>query len=70
MTIYDRGEWHYDLDISPWEGKFVWHVVRLKIDRKRPTQVVLGSWVAGGIAATQQEAEHEGMAAIDRDSKH
>ena len=42
MTIYNRGESHYDLNIWPREGKFIWHVVRLKVDlRRRDLQRVL-----------------------------
>ncbi len=67
MTIHVRGDWHYDYDIEPYEGRFFWHVVRLRIDRTRASQVVLGAWVAGGIAVTREEAERECTVAINRD---
>ncbi len=70
MAIHLRGQWCYDLNITAWEGKFVWHVVRFKIDPARVTQVASGTWVTGGIAATRQEAEREGIPAIDRDSQY
>ena len=69
MTIHVRGDWHYDLSISSWEGKFVWNVIRMKIDLKRTAQATLGTLVASGIAATRQEADREGVAAIDREAK-
>ncbi len=69
MTTHQRGEWTYDHNIAAWKGKFVWHVVRLKVDPGRDIQSVLGTWVAGGVAATREEAEREGEAAIDKHSK-
>ncbi len=69
MTIYHRGEWHYDLNIWPREGKFIWHVVCLKVDRTRDIQNVFGTLVATGIATSREEAEREGVAAIDDHSK-
>lgn len=66
MTIYHRGEWHYDLNIWPREGKFIWHVVRLKVDLRN----VLGTLVDTGIAASREEAKRDGVAAIDDHSKH
>ncbi len=70
MAILPRGQWYYDLNITAWEGKFVWHVVRFKIDPARAIQVASGTWVAGGIAATREEAEREGVPVIDRDSQY
>ena len=67
MTIYHRGEWHYDLNIWPREGKFIWHVVRLKVDRTGRT--VFGEFVATKIAASREEAERDGEAAIDDHSR-
>ncbi len=61
MTIYHRGEWHYDLNIWRREGRFIWHVVRLKLDRRK----VIGALVDTGIAASREAAEREGKAAID-----
>jgi|GEM_PF-3696386 len=69
MTIHVRGDWCYDHDVNPYEAGFIWHVVRFQIDPRRPTQVTMGTWIAGGIAATREEAEREGMAAINADEK-
>ena len=65
MTIYHRGEWHYDLNIWPREGKFIWYAVRLKVDLRN----VLGTLVATGIAMSRQEAERDGVAMIDAHSR-
>ncbi len=65
MTIYHRGEWHYDLNIWPREGKFIWHVVRLKVGIRN----VFATLVDTGIATSREEAEREGVAAIDEHSK-
>jgi len=67
MTIHVRDDWRYDLSISPFEGKFHWNVVRLKIDPARASQTAYGPWIAGGIALTRDEAEREGLAVIDHD---
>jgi hypothetical protein len=65
MTIYHRGEWHYDLNIWPREGRFIWHVVRLKVDLRN----VFGTLVATGISTSREEAEREGVATIDAHSR-
>ncbi len=65
MTIFHRGEWHYDLNIWPREGKFIWHVVRLKVGIRN----VFATLVDTGIASSRKEAEREGVAAIDAHSR-
>jgi hypothetical protein len=67
--IHLRDGWAYDHNIAAWEGKFVWHVVRFKFDRTRITQGMAGTWIAGGTAATREEAERDGMAVIEQHSK-
>ncbi|HEX2715346.1 MAG TPA: hypothetical protein VHM88_24465 [Candidatus Acidoferrales bacterium] len=64
MTIHFRGDWYYDHNIALYEGKFLWHVVRFKI----ANGFAVGTWVAGGVNKTREEAERNGLAAIKADA--
>ncbi len=50
MTIHLRGEWAYDHNITAWEGKFFWHVVRFKLTVPTP----IGGWLVRGLPAGSQ----------------